>query len=325
MDLSLKLRRTRENRIPSDVLQKDQPRQQPPSYHSLPVPPWNAYALGYQANTPTNEDSHLIGENKGNYNSNKGIATQLAPEEFSLDDVRHLQKLIRDLHAENIQKTLSYIQLEQAYYCLKDEVTDLKRLKVKQKEEAEGQARASSNMKFDEAGKEELLKESDELKKTFEVLEHEETYLSGPSNAGERRLENFHAIMNNNVILAENTRLLDAMMQKVQALETELAVWKERNKDREELHEEKSSTNAEKQTDVDIPQRPSILKNRHLDICLTLDEERSPHRGRQDNGQSHTFIYKYLAPKTNSCFSCLKAVLCRCPKAPLQAHVRKTD
>lgn len=106
---------------------------------------------------------------------------KLAPEEFSLDDVRHLQKLIRELHAENIQKTLSYIQLEQAYYCLKgtiiillitflvfyislytiiDEVTDLKRLKVKQKENSEGRARASSNMKFDEGGKEELLKAS---------------------------------------------------------------------------------------------------------------------------------------------------------------------
>jgi hypothetical protein len=44
---------------------------------------------------------------------------QIAPEEFSLEDVRHLQKLIRDLHAENIQKTLSYIKLEQAYYSMK--------------------------------------------------------------------------------------------------------------------------------------------------------------------------------------------------------------
>jgi hypothetical protein len=44
---------------------------------------------------------------------------QIAPEEFSLEDVRHLQKLIRDLHAENIQKTLDYIKLEQAFYCMK--------------------------------------------------------------------------------------------------------------------------------------------------------------------------------------------------------------
>ncbi|KAI9557684.1 hypothetical protein GHT06_017513 [Daphnia sinensis] len=324
MDLSLKLRRIDEN-ISSDVLQEDQPSQRPPSYHSLPVPPWNAYALGYQANTPTNEDGYQIGAKKENCSSSKGIATQLAPEEFSLDDVRHLQKLIRELHAENIQKTLSYIQLEQAYYCLKDEITDLKRRKVKQKEDSEGQARASSKMKFGEAGKEELLK-ANKHKKTFEVLELEETLPSGSSNVAEQRLENFHAIINNNnAVLAENTKLLDAMMQKVQVLESELAVWKERNKDLEELHKEKSSMNAGKQTDVDIPQRPSIVKNRHLDMSLTLDEERSPRRDRQDVGQSHTFIYKYLAPKTNSCFSCLKAVLCRCPKAPTQAHARKAD
>ncbi|KAK4016486.1 hypothetical protein OUZ56_031442 [Daphnia magna] len=322
MDLSLKMRRIDGN-IPSDILQEDQPSQQPPSYHSLPVPPWNAYALGYQANTPANEGGYQIGANKENYNSNKEIATQLAPEEFSLDDVRHLQKLIRELHAENIQKTLSYIQLEQAYYCLKDEVTDLKRLKVKQKGNSEGRARASSNMKFDEGGKEELLKESDKLKKTFEVLELEETSPSGPSNVGEQRFENFHAIVNNNnEILAENKKLLDAMMQKVQVLESELAVWKERNNGREELQKEKSSMNAGKQTDVDISQRPSIIKNRHLDISLTLDEERSPDSERQHDRQSHTFIYKYLAPKANSCFSCLKAVLCRCPKAPPQVHAR---
>lgn len=44
---------------------------------------------------------------------------QLAPEEFSLEDVQHLQKLVRELHSENMQKTLSYFKLEQAYHSLK--------------------------------------------------------------------------------------------------------------------------------------------------------------------------------------------------------------
>jgi hypothetical protein len=43
----------------------------------------------------------------------------LAPEELCLEDVQQLQKLNRELQAENIKKTLSYMMLEQDYYSLK--------------------------------------------------------------------------------------------------------------------------------------------------------------------------------------------------------------
>ena len=43
----------------------------------------------------------------------------MAPEEFSVEDVQQLQKFIRELHVENMQKTLAYIKLEHAYHSLK--------------------------------------------------------------------------------------------------------------------------------------------------------------------------------------------------------------
>ena len=42
----------------------------------------------------------------------------MAPEELSLEDVQQLQKLNRELHAENIKKTLSSMMLEQDYNSL---------------------------------------------------------------------------------------------------------------------------------------------------------------------------------------------------------------
>ena len=42
----------------------------------------------------------------------------MAPEELSLEDVKQLQKLNRELHAENIKKTLSSMMLEQDYNSL---------------------------------------------------------------------------------------------------------------------------------------------------------------------------------------------------------------
>nr|CAH0109277.1 unnamed protein product [Daphnia galeata] len=47
---------------------------------------------------------------------------QMAPEELSLEDVQQLQKLNRELHAENIKKTLSSMMLEQDYNSLLDEI-----------------------------------------------------------------------------------------------------------------------------------------------------------------------------------------------------------
>lgn len=52
------------------------------------------------------------------YNTQSKFCIQLAPEDFSLEDVQHLQRSIRELHVENIQKTLAYVNLEQAYHCL---------------------------------------------------------------------------------------------------------------------------------------------------------------------------------------------------------------
>lgn len=60
------------------------------SYHSLPVPPWNAYALGYQANTPANEGGYQIGANKENYNSNKEIATQVCMTKIACCNINNL-------------------------------------------------------------------------------------------------------------------------------------------------------------------------------------------------------------------------------------------
>lgn len=49
--------------------------------------------------------------------------------------------------------------------------------------------------------------------------------------------------------------------------------------------------------EVDIPQRLSIIKNRHLDSSITLDEDGSSRSGRQDDRKSNTFIYKCIVPK----------------------------
>ncbi len=43
----------------------------------------------------------------------------MAPEEFSIEDVQQLQRFVRELHVENMQKTVAYIQLEHAYHSLK--------------------------------------------------------------------------------------------------------------------------------------------------------------------------------------------------------------
>ena len=43
----------------------------------------------------------------------------MAPEEFSPEDVQHMQKLIKQLHAENVQKTMTCIKLEQTCHSLK--------------------------------------------------------------------------------------------------------------------------------------------------------------------------------------------------------------
>lgn len=48
------------------------------------------------------------------------------------------------------------------------------------------------------------------------------------------RFEHFNAVVNDsNAILTENRKLLDAMMNKIQVLESELAVWMERSKEYE--------------------------------------------------------------------------------------------
>jgi hypothetical protein len=46
-------------------------------YKSVSVPAWNAYALGFQLNTPTSEDSYPFGANKENLSAIKGIVTQV--------------------------------------------------------------------------------------------------------------------------------------------------------------------------------------------------------------------------------------------------------
>lgn len=53
-------------------------------YKSVSVPAWNAYALGFQLNTPTSEDSYPLGTNKENINTNKGIATQVQNKQHTL-------------------------------------------------------------------------------------------------------------------------------------------------------------------------------------------------------------------------------------------------
>jgi hypothetical protein len=41
------------------------------------VPAWNAYALGFQLNTPNSEDSYAFGTKEENLSTNKGIVTQV--------------------------------------------------------------------------------------------------------------------------------------------------------------------------------------------------------------------------------------------------------
>ncbi|XP_046438410.1 uncharacterized protein LOC124189945 [Daphnia pulex] len=317
--LSTQIPRIDENH--TDILLEDEalPGQQPPAYQcykSVSVPAWNAYALGFQLNTPTSEDSYPFGANQENLNTNKGIVTQIAPEEFSLEDVRHLQKLIRDLHAENIQKTLSYIKLEQAYYSMKDEVADLKRgAKMKQTKETGERSKHPS----DESENKDPAKELTEIKEKCNAVQSEEANV--PGLVGDERFQYFHAIVSDsNIILTENKKLLDTMMNKVQVLELELAAWMERSKEYERKLQIKSSLDNGIQTDdVDIPQRSSIPNNRHLGRSIDSEEDTATQRERQNTRNISSLVYKYLVPKANSCFSCLKTALCRCPPAPPQS------
>lgn len=53
------------------------------------------------------------------------IILQLAAEMFSLEDVQYLQKINRDLRAQNIKKTMAYIKLEEEYHLIKGMVQKL--------------------------------------------------------------------------------------------------------------------------------------------------------------------------------------------------------
>lgn len=59
-------------------------------YKSVSVPAWNAYALGFQLNTPTSEDSYPFGANKENLGTIKGIVTKVqytSYSDFTLDQL----------------------------------------------------------------------------------------------------------------------------------------------------------------------------------------------------------------------------------------------
>ena len=51
--------------------------------------------------------------------------------------------------------------------------------------------------------------------------------------------------------------------------------------------------------DADIPQRSAILNSRHLGSSVTLEEDTTTQRRRQNARNVNTFVYKYLAPKVS--------------------------
>ncbi|XP_046461933.1 uncharacterized protein LOC124208215 isoform X3 [Daphnia pulex] len=96
-------------------------------YNLEPLPAWMTLADETCMNEliSTKDYSQKTSANQGILISQ--VMFKLAPEELCLEDVQQLQKLNRELQADNIKKTLSYMMLEQDYYSLKDEVAVLRK------------------------------------------------------------------------------------------------------------------------------------------------------------------------------------------------------
>ncbi|XP_046648146.1 beta-taxilin-like isoform X2 [Daphnia pulicaria] len=209
------------------------------SYFSSPLPTWSSTPLHNQQKAEqVSSDSPNSSMEKEQFTPKKRILTQfkLAPEEFSLEDVQHMQKLIKELHAENVQKTMSCIKLEQTCHSLKDEIAYLKQKDHKQNlEDSEIYRMEISKSPATVTKEEKLVMELNDCKLRCDAIQREEFRLRELVSVYEERFEYFLKIVTNTTtIFAENKRILDATMMKIQVLESEIATWKERENNESE-------------------------------------------------------------------------------------------
>ncbi|XP_032788408.2 alpha-taxilin isoform X2 [Daphnia magna] len=188
---------------------------------------------------------------------NKGKITELAAEMFSLEDVQYLQKINRDLRAQNIKKTMAYIKLEEEYHLIKDEIIDVKREEEMRRQETRSLLKIaleeiSSQQKCpslhsevqvdhlpdqkgcqhtpgDLADRDRILKELSDLTKKYDDLQRMEVQGRRQLAIYVQKYQYFENVVNESVVYLEDLRTkLNASIEKVKCLELEVAVWKNR-------------------------------------------------------------------------------------------------
>ncbi|XP_057366644.1 alpha-taxilin-like [Daphnia carinata] len=192
---------------------------------------------------------------------NKGKITeqtsQLTAEMFSLEDVQHLQKLNRDLRAQNIKKTMDYIKLEQEYHFMKDEIMKVKREDRMRRQEtrsllkialeeissqqkcparySDAQADHLADQKCCQhslaglAERNRILKELSELTRKYDDLQRMEVQGRRRLALYEEKYQYFENVIHNSFVYLENLRTkLNASIGKTNCLQSEIAVWKNR-------------------------------------------------------------------------------------------------
>lgn len=203
------------------------------SYFSSPLPTWSSTPLHNQQSEKVSNFPNS-GMDKEQFTPNRRISSEvklieLAPDEFSLEDVQQMQKVIKELYKENLQKTMSCIKLEQTCNSLKEEIASLKHEDFKQKDNSESYLMEISKSPADVSREEKLLRELNESKLRNDSIQREEFRLRELVAVYEERFEYFLKIVSNTTaVFAENKKILDATVVKIHALESEIATWKER-------------------------------------------------------------------------------------------------
>ncbi|KAI9557686.1 hypothetical protein GHT06_017515 [Daphnia sinensis] len=188
---------------------------------------------------------------------NKGKITELPAENFSSEDVQHLQKLNRDLRAENLKKTMAYIKLQQEYHLIKDEIINVKREEEMRRQETRSllkialeeissqkkcpvlHSKAQADQLADQKGcqhtiadladRNRILKELSDLTRKYDDLQRLEVQGRRQLVLYEQKYQYFENVVHNSFVCLEDLRTkLNASIEKIKCLESEVAVWKNR-------------------------------------------------------------------------------------------------